>query len=202
LQNTFELKIKEPKRTSSGGDGKTRKPPTKEEGIDREIPLGIQLPNITRVYEHAEEGRKGWQDLDPAFDKYSALRIRYAGSTTENGDSDAAPDVYDFFVNADNLYLKTEMKSSGQEPKVDEARFIYGMVLLGLALLHQDSSTKKALDEALAGTFEGQTSEVTIEQKVEEFSKAVAPVLLPMIDYLGDIDLEETQSAAWVGGEV
>jgi hypothetical protein len=25
--------------------------------------------------------------------------------------------------------------------------------------------------------------------------------LLPMIDYLGEIDLEEDQAAAWVGGE-
>ncbi len=201
FENTFELSIKEPKQTSTGGAHGTRKPPTKEEGIDREIPLGIQLPNITRVYEHAEEGKKGWQDQDPIFDKYSALRIRHAGSISENADSDGAADVYDFFVNVDNLYLKTEMKSSGQEPKVDEARFIYGMVLLGLALLHQDSGSKKALDEVLSSTFEGQTNEISIEEKVEEFSKAVAPVLLPMIDYLGEIDLEEDQAAAWVGGE-
>lgn len=202
FENTFELEIKDAKQTSGTRTVGTKKTPTKEEGVDREIPLGIQLPNITRVSEHGSDTRKGWLNLDPPFDKYSALRIRHAGSTADNGDSDAAgADVYDFFVNVDNLYLKTEMKSSGQEPQVPEARFIYGMVLLGLALLHQDASSKKAVDEVIAEVFDGHTTEATIEQKVEEFSKAVAPVLLPMIDSLGEIDLEESADFTWVGAD-
>jgi hypothetical protein len=201
FENTFELKINDAKRTSSGGKGGIKKPPTKEEGIDREIPLGIQLPNITRVYEHGNVDRKGWLDVDPAFNKYSALRIRHAGSTADSGENGAGTDVYDFFVNVDNLYLKTEMKLSGQEPQVPEARFVYGMVLLGLALLHQDANTKKAVEEVIADGFEGRNAEASIEEKVEEFSKAVAPVLLPMIDSLGEIDLEENQAFKWVGAD-
>ena len=201
FENVFELKVKDARQTTSGGTGGTRKPPTKDEGDDREIPLGIQLPNITRVYEQATAGRKCWLDLDPVFDKYSALRIRYAGSSDDSAEGNGNTDVYDFFVNVDNLFLKTEMKSSGREAEVEEARFIYGMVLIGLALLHQDANAKKVVEEVLADTFEGRASEATIEEKVEEFSKAVAPVLLPMIDYLGEIDLEESSAAAWVGTE-
>ena len=41
---------------------------------------------------------------------------------------------------------------------------------------------------------------VNIGDKVEEFTKAVAPVLLPMIDYLGALDLESS-AAAGASGE-
>ena len=42
----------------------------------------------------------------------------------------------------DNLYLNTEIKPVHCEPKVVRARFTYGMVLLGLALVQQDEVEK------------------------------------------------------------
>ncbi len=93
----------------------------------------------------------------------------------------------------DNLYLKTEIKTSNRDPRLINARFTYGMVLLGLALVQQDEA-EKAKAKAKKGADDGEDetgeedTDVNIEQKVAEFTQAVAPVLLPMIDSLGDLD--------------
>jgi hypothetical protein len=75
-----------------------------------------------------------------------------------------------------------------QEPEMAEARFVYGMVLLGLSLLHQDVQEREPQSEPEDGP-DSKIEQGCIEDKVEELTKAVAPVLLPMIDYLGDLDL-------------
>ncbi|MEJ7631212.1 MAG: hypothetical protein WKF28_01815 [Rubrobacteraceae bacterium] len=102
--------------------------------------LGVELPTVIKIYESPEDGAKGWEDMSPPFDKYSAMRVIHAGSS--NGD-DNEQDIYDFFVNADNIYLKSEMKPKNQDSEVVSARFVYGMVLLGLALLQEEKQTEK-----------------------------------------------------------
>lgn len=44
---------------------------------------------------------------------------------------------YDFYLNLDNVFLRTELKSLAisDEAKLLESRFKYAMVLLGLAFL-------------------------------------------------------------------
>ena len=115
----------------------------------------------------------------------------HAGSTSENGENGNGKDVYDFYLNVDNFYLKTELKAGGVEPEVTKARFVYGMVLLGLGLLHQEAQGRKSqpdYEEVGLGDLNGQAN---VEDKVEEFTRAIAPVLLPMIDHLAPLELEE-----------
>jgi len=169
--------------TEDDEEKKRRKPPTKEEGKDREIPSGISLPEIFEVYENE------WEKKSPPFDQYTALRIKNAGVSGENGDE---PEVYDFFVNMDNMYLKSELKSGGQDIEVVKARWKYSLVLLGLALLHHDVQTKKAREGNEGDEQDNEGGENNIEERVEYFSKAIAPVLLPIINSLGDLDLEST----------
>lgn len=167
---------------------KKRKPPTEKEGNEREVPAGIELPTVVKVYEDPEEGAKGWEEMTPPFDKYSGMRVKHAGSSGENGDEQ---DVYDFFVNADNVYLKSEMKSQGEGSELIDARFVYGMVLLGLALLQEEKRTDQSTTKHEENGFDAEHNGTRIEEMVETFSKAVAPVLLPMIDHLGALDLED-----------
>lgn len=92
----------------------------------------------------------------------------------------------------DNLYLKTEIKPAHRDPEIIRARFTYGMVLLGLALVMQDEA-EKAKAKAKNSDAEDEeerddAAEVNIERRVAEFTQAVAPVLLPMIDSLGYLD--------------
>jgi hypothetical protein len=192
FENKFTAKVR-PAAEPSGEPGHRPKPTTNHKGDDREVAAGIALPNIIEVYE------KDWGKHNPNFDKYTALRIKSAG-VDENGQNGDAKPVFDFFVNMDNIYLNTEIKPAYRDPKVVRARFTYGMVLLGLALVQQDEA-EKAEDAArnVEAEDEGHDdeAEMNIEQRVAAFTKAVAPVLLPMIESLGDLD--EDQMPAVVG---
>jgi hypothetical protein len=186
FENRFTVRIKEKAEPSSGSGDKERKSPSGKPGKDREVPGGIALPNVILVKEDE------WAKQSPPFDKYTALRIKSAGDTgTQNGD---AKPTFDFYINIDNVYLKTEMKAPDRDPEVTQARFKYGLVLVGLALVHDymaaRTKAKKADEEEQDQ--EEDAGEVNIEQRVAEFTKAIAPVLLPMIEHLGDLDADQT----------
>lgn len=170
IVNHFDIKVKE-EADVKGGGGNSRKNPNKNNnGDDREIPSGISLPKINEIHEPE------WENQNPPFDKFTALRVTSAGE--EGGQL-----IYDFSVNMDNIYLKNELKASKSEAKVLQARFEYSLVLLGLAMLHDNNESAATTDAA-------EDSE-NIEIKIDQICKAIAPILLPMIDTLGDLDENE-----------
>lgn len=185
VKNAIEVKksdrVKQPK-----------KPNDNKRPGDRTAPGGIALPNIKRVTE-AE-----WESQRPPFDKYTALRIKHAGvEGTEDGT--AGTDVYDFFVNVDNLYLKTELKAGSAPQEILRARFIYGLVLFGLGLIQDDSRMANGQEENADPAQPNGTEPV--EARVDKATRAVAPVLLPMIDALGGLQGESTVLAMGAGEE-
>ena len=193
FENRFVVRV-QVATTPSGTSKPPRKPPSKEDGDDREIRGGIALPNIIEVTE-AE-----WGEHKPPFDKHTALRIKDAGVNDENGQNGDAKSVYDFYVNIDNLYLKTEMKPAYSDPQVTQARFTYGLVLLGLALLQQEEVDKRAQsDKNVDGEEDENESRGNIEDRVERMGTAVAPILLPMIESLGDLDEESVPAVSGAG---
>jgi hypothetical protein len=198
FENRLVVHVKEAAEQSPRRKQTRRKPPSKSEGNERDTPSGVELPKVIKVYESPEDGAKGWEDMAPPFDKYSAMRVIHAGSS--NGDG-AEQHVYDFFVNADNIYLKSEMKPKNQDSEVISARYVYGMVLLGLALLQEEKQAEEFASEIESNGHEGDNGILPIEDRVEVFSKAVSPVLLPMIDYLGALELEDEATATSTSGE-
>ncbi|MGB8646834.1 MAG: hypothetical protein WCF84_16460 [Anaerolineae bacterium] len=185
FENVFTITVKQATEEDSVGQHGTKRhrTPTKEHGKDREVPAGISLPPISEVYE------KDWGKKNPPFDQYTALRIRPSDINGENGEEQV---VYDFHVNMDNFYLRTELKLGDQEPEVNKARFKYALVLLGLALLHEEQQERKAKREGEESDSEmnNETEERDIEKKSERFSRALAPFLLPMINSLGSLELD------------
>jgi hypothetical protein len=192
FSNTFIVVVKEAQEPR-GRDAERRKPPSKEEGDDRERPAGIQMPKI-RLVEEDE-----WENQTPTpFDKYTALRIKNAGNAGNSEDESNSSGVYDFYINMDNLYLKAELKGAKSEPKLVRAQFEYGMVLFGLALLQQDIEDQKksnADDEPDSDPTNG----ASVEKKIEEFCRAVAPVVIPMINSLGSLSVEDETVVAASG---
>jgi hypothetical protein len=83
----------------------------------------------------------------------------------------------EFFYNKDNKYLKAAQKSSRTDPRVMEARFKIGLVLIGLSIIDWTSRQTAEEDE-----------EVDIADKVRTITDAIAPVLLPMLEALEGID--------------
>jgi hypothetical protein len=170
--NRFVLKVRPPAPKGPGGKGGRR---TATSGMGgKGGPGGLSLPNIAEIREPdwAEHG----------FDELSALGIKHAGA----GDGEAT-DVYDFFVNVDNKYLRLIEKESREEPKLIKARFVYALVLIGMALIQDDRS--KPADAAE----DGDESEEgpSVEQVVASTTRALAPVLLPMIETIGSLSIED-----------
>ncbi|MCK9400665.1 MAG: hypothetical protein M0Q51_11825 [Bacteroidales bacterium] len=174
--NKFTINILREAKTNPTDPNPRRKPPIDKPGNEREIESKGDFPKPIPVYEHE------WEKY--GFDKFSALKIIDGGLTTESsGDSS----IYDYFINMDNIYLKHELKQVKEEPELIKARFKYSLVLVGLGLiqyfkLKEDTPAKEEIEES---------EDESIEQKVFEVSKALAPILLPLIDSLGSPEMEE-----------
>ena len=198
FENRFSVTVAAAEQPRGGMGTKRKKKEHTEEG-DPDSSTGIALPNIVPVYEaqlttsedpegSEKKPRALWSDQDPPFDKYTGMRIR---ASVQESNEQQDEDVYDFFVNMDNLYLKTELKIAGAaEVEVTNARFKYGMVLVGLALLHQHTQDRKKVPTEDDGADEG-SIERSLPDRVEYITKAIAPMLLPLITSMADLAVED-----------
>jgi len=184
--NEFYLNILKKATIKKSKPTPRKKPASQEPGTDREISSRIEPPKPTKVYQTPKEGQRGWAEMEPPFDQYTALRIRHA---PESDDGENGKEIYDFFINMDNLYLVNEQKSSKKDADLLEACFLYGMVLVGIALIHDDLEKESQKDENSYNADEDEGKD-NIEDKVEDFTKAIAPILLPMIENLGSFEHE------------
>lgn len=130
-------------------------------------PAGISLPNVSEVT-HEE-----WDAHD--FDKESALDVKSVDG-----------DVYDFYVNMENIHLQSELKPIAKNEakmKLLKARYKYSMVLIGLSILGYGKNHHDPENE--------QKSEIEEpEQTVRLVTRMLSPIILPMIAVMGD-DLGE-----------
>ena len=183
FENRFSVTVAAP-ITKGGGGGQKRKKTDNSDNEDQDAPSGIALPKVVLVYE------KDWVEQDPAFTKYTALQVRR--SAQENAEHQEE-DVYDFFINMDNLYLNTELKIAGEEEaEILRARFKYGLVLVGLGLIHQHTTARKNADED--DELPEDALEKNLPAKVAYFTEAIAPVLLPTITTLSELAPEVTST--------
>ena len=170
--NRFNLNVV-PKKTRPSGPPK----PPKASGLN--LPKVIEVP----------EGE--WQIYSPPFHDRTALRIRHAGEAG-NLEAKEASDIYDFFVNVDNIHLKGFLKEttrlSSVGAKLVRAQFKYGLVLLGLALIRQDSQDKQLSN---GNDQDRGDADRNVEDQVAEFTSAAAAVLLPVIRSLSELELDD-----------
>ncbi|MCW3999907.1 MAG: hypothetical protein NWE93_06685 [Candidatus Bathyarchaeota archaeon] len=159
FENYFKVKVLKEVELNQGEQGERKGPPATNAGKDRTLPEGLALPQI-RPVRHDEWGKFG-------FDENSALLARDTG---EQG--------YDFYVNLDNIHLLSEIKSkSNVTAKLLEDKYKYALVLIGLALLQNNSKNKHRVDE-----------NGDIVQEIAEMTKKLSPIILPMISYLGELE--------------
>ena len=159
--NEFNIRVVN-KQENNGGNGGKRTPPDGENsGKNSFSPTGITLPNVVEI------GKEQWDEHN--FTKESALRVL-------NVDG-----AYDFYVNMDNIHLQTEIKPiSKNEAKMRllKARYKYSMVLVGLGVLGYYKNQKKDDETPIAND--------NPEDMIRKVSDMLSPVLLPMIDVMGD----------------
>lgn len=166
FQCEFYRHVVEPLKNTNGHKGH-RLPPAGNGRGQRQTTNQLELPHVNEVRQ------ENW--LDHNFDRYGALRVVATG---EGG--------FDFYVNMDNVYLKAEEKRSSADVNMRllEARFKYSLVLIGLALLKEESHEETG-EDGDAGS---------IEKRIAIVTRSIAPVLLPMIATLGDLSLDEVEA--------
>ena len=139
------------------------KPPSHETGGDHLTPSGLAMPNTYWVSEDA------WEEHE--FSKESALQAQRRPT------DDSKIQAYDFFINADNIYLLRELKQGNVE--IVKEQFRIGMALVALAVIH---SCKEEDDGE------------TIQDKVKFSCDAVAMMLIPLMNALNALDAKDIAS--------
>lgn len=160
----FCVKIENAQEASGGGNGngERKRNPNSGEGKNNQKQDSLAIPNTYEIRKSEWEKHK--------FTEKSALKVVDGGE--ESG--------YDFYVNMDNVYLQMELKDNAKiDPKILEARFKYGMVLLGISLLETSEKQKENNSEK---------NGKSIYDEINFVSSAISPILLPMIHSLGEIE--------------
>jgi hypothetical protein len=159
--------VKAEAKSSNGSKGKRRAPASKDQGNGANEKGNLAFPNVVEVSEEKWERYK--------FSELSALGV------IDNGE-----DGYDFFINIDNLYLKTEQKFSKDDKSVIlKNQFMYGMTLVGLALINNHKTRSNSNED------EENKSDADIESTIKTVTASLSPVMLPMIYSLGEISEEK-----------
>ncbi len=80
------------------------------------------------------------------------------------------------------FHLKTELKiAKSIEIKAIVAKYKFGLVLIGIALLQYDGLDQK----------NSESKDEDIFETIFKITKALSPIIIPMIDSLGAIELED-----------
>ncbi|HEY61066.1 MAG TPA: hypothetical protein G4N95_00290 [Anaerolineae bacterium] len=162
ISEGFHVLVENAVKQTPGLPGKRKHPASDEEGDDIEQTTKLDLPNIREVRQNE------WEHF--TFDRESALKVINSG---EEG--------YDFFINMDNVYLLTEKKSNTKiSPKLLDARYKYGIVLLGISLLKANEVDKKYVANE-------NINETNVYNMIEYLTRVVSPILLPLITGLGEL---------------
>jgi hypothetical protein len=162
----FVVKVIEPAKKSNQSPGGRKAPSSNKDGNDSKKQDGFAVPQITEV---SKDGRTGHSWEEQGFKESSALKVK--------GSDD---DGYDFFVNIDNIHLLTELKvANNADIKAVEAKYKFGLTLIGIALLQHFGNVQT--------NEEGED----IFYIIEETSQAISPIIIPMIDSLGALEMED-----------
>lgn len=167
LIEEFFVQVEDKIDKKPGKTGKRKPPSSDKNGKDVEKTSYLDIPNVKEVF------KEKWDHHN--FDRESALRVVDSG---EYGN--------DFFINMDNIHLLTEKKANTKiDSKLLDARYKYGMVLIGIALLkdNEDNNEHRSTDT-------NQNGESNVYEKITYLTKVMSPILLPMISGLGELEEE------------
>ncbi len=120
------------------------------------------IPQSLDVPKITRVARKDWGQYE--FDRDSALAVRLSPAGS-----------YDYFVNIDNVYLAHEIKVQPTKREILENQFLHGLALFGMALLKANLNSPE-------------NSSGDIEAEIHRMSRAFAPVLIPMIQHLSELE--------------
>ena len=160
--NTAELEvIRFVKQKKSSGNRRV-KPPSDKDGDDRNVDSNLAIPNTKWIYQDS------WGDYE--FTKNSTL---YASQILSDDESKQA---YEFTINGDNVHLLHELKHCNEDERIVKEQFKVGMALVALSVIH-------SCDDEEDGE--------AIREKVSQSCDAIAMVLIPLMNALSDLNVDD-----------
>lgn len=169
FENTIVVDVDEADLSEqTGGNGGSHKPTDRDRKGNQKAPNGFAMPNIVKVR------RQDWGDQN--MDRFTALVY------VPNEDKD------DYYLNMDNNYLLAELKGrrDANDVELTESRYYYSMALIGMSVISYYKNREK--DE--------QEEPVDVSQMVRDVSSMIAPVLIPMLESMADLTVDEVTNVA------
>jgi len=160
------------------GSKKKRKNPGDQPQGDIEGSTGIAMPKVHWV----SDTQENWLTYFSTTDDCLAL---FQEDEDVGGKMEAR---YEFYLNESNKALQLELRESKLEPSAVKKQFEVGIVLIGLALIHDEQQRKIQRERQEVET---EDDENTLTGRAADFTRAIAPVILPMIQSLGDLTEDE-----------
>lgn len=151
-----------------GGTKRKNKNPDEQKGTDRERPHQLATPKMDPVY------RDRWERF--GFDEYTAMKM-----DVEYDEADNETPI--FRINMDNTPLLNEIKQRRLDDQNARNQFMYGNVLIGLALLLQDKEKGEQSPE---------TAQTKVEDRIDSMCRALAPFMLSLTT-LAQEDLSDVE---------
>lgn len=166
FESIFFVDVKQAEEPRSGGPGTPHKPIDPNKKGSQQTPSKFAVPDVYPVK------RDNWDRYE--MDRYSALVY----CPSDEGK--------DYFLNMDNDYLLTELKPIRDHSRIEltKARYMYSMALIGMSVI---------------GYYKNKGSnagDIDLPAEVRRISTMIAPVLIPMLESMADLDIDEGSVAA------
>jgi hypothetical protein len=186
FRNVFTLRVASATAPSKSTTSLKTPPPGAKPGPVPDGEGGIALPTVIRLNKSNPKWAEHFSDDNDCLDLIEDV----------NDANGTAQTTYMFYLNEANTSLQTELKASRSNAQVLLKQFEIGAVLIGMGLIHEQLNKKTGSDDS-------KVAEASLQERVCIFSRAAAPVLLPMIQTLGGLgedDLDESDLAGTADG--
>lgn len=187
--NRFELNVRAAAQPTEPKPSVPRKQPGEPEQSGTDGPTGIELPKVQWIRQSDTTWSRHFGGVD------DCLSVIDDGGETEDG---AAKHDYSFYLNEDNRALRFEIGSNKLAAAAIKKQFEVAITLVGLAILHDAdlSSGKSKADDENENTQDGVEAGTA---RVANATRALAPIMLPLINTLSDLGQFEVDESDEVG---
>lgn len=189
--NKFTLLILPPQVQKERKPGKRAQPPGKPPGQNPAGEGGIALPDVIWLKSSQPSWSTHFRDKDDCLD------------IVDDGDGDmlngVRRPVYKFYLNEENKSLETELKTTKRQPQVLRKQFEVAVVLVGLAVIYDHQTARLKLVNNEDSEENPEDHDAKLFPRVRDYSRAVAPILIPMIEGLGQLGIEDIEQSDLVG---
>ncbi len=187
--NALELKVLASQIKPPSKPGTKAKPPGQPPGTNPDGKGGISFPQVNWLKKSSETWVSHFEDEDDCLD------IMTDGDESSTGGNP----TYSFYLNEDNNALQLELKASrGGMAAILRKKFEVANVLIGLALIYDRQIHKRSSPNGS----DNKDADEELREQVVKLTRALAPVLLPMIDGLNDLELEPLEQSDLIGQAV